>query len=302
VGELHLAGARAIDSAALDALRRHRGRSSEPYLVSALFRDPLFRDAIRDAVDRAWGNVLVRSVLIHQKPQVWFYCRGRRGRCSCELGDALVVYRERLRRGQARSQAVLCQAKKWVGPERGRVEADPVQYALYAHWPPFAIRGGPRRTIRLPPGDYGRVLGLVDAYTPGDVPRVSPRRPTYPACSVEATKPWVPTIGTLGRAIRGLVRFELGEPVENEFSAAVRDMILRVSRSSPGPTYGPRAPRGGRSARFGRAVTRTPDDDELDNALDWLLQHGPPGIEGEAALVDERGPMTVMVIDSEQGE
>jgi hypothetical protein len=69
MAELHLSGARAIDLAALDALRRHAGPSTEPHLVAAIFRDARFRTAIIDAVDDDWGPVRVRTVFVHQRPR-----------------------------------------------------------------------------------------------------------------------------------------------------------------------------------------------------------------------------------------
>src|SRR5581483_4842021 len=111
---MSLLSAAVIDEAALDALKRHHGRQAEPYLVAAIFRDHVFRRVIVDAVDGAWRAVSVRTVFVHQTPQVTFPCAVG----SCELGDALIVYRERLGPAQTRHQAVLFQAKKWPGAGR----------------------------------------------------------------------------------------------------------------------------------------------------------------------------------------
>jgi hypothetical protein len=206
---MKLRGADAIDAAALDSLRRHTGSKAEPHLVAAIFRDPRFGSAIVEAVDSEWQVVSVRTVFVHLTPKAIFSC----AKGACELGDALVVYRERLRVGQVRRQSVLLQAKIWKGINRGWVATDPDQHALYRHWSPFKIAGGPTREIRLPPGDYGRVLGLVPSSNPGDVPRVSPRRPTQPGC-IREDQPWSETMATLGKGIRGVVRFEVGEKVD----------------------------------------------------------------------------------------
>jgi hypothetical protein len=122
MAELRLRGAASIDAAALDALRRHRGPRTEPQLVAAIFRDEQFRRAIFDAVEaRLWRVVAVRTVFVHGRPLVSFSC----ARGFCELGDALVVYRERLGVGQRRRQGVFFQAKMWRGNGRSWVEADP---------------------------------------------------------------------------------------------------------------------------------------------------------------------------------
>jgi hypothetical protein len=294
MAEIHLSGARAIDLAALAALRQHGGRRTEPHLVAAIFRDPKFLQAIIGAVDPAWGAARVNSVFVHQKPQVKFSCCGAPRRC--ELGDALVVYRERLRPGQVRRQAMLFQAKMWDGLERGGVITDPDQHALYGHWPPFTIAGGPAGEIRLPPGDYARVLGLTDTATSGDVPRVSPRRPVQPGC-VRETLPWQDTMGTLGRAIRGLVRFDVGEVVREGWATAVGDMIARVGPASPGGTYRPVGHRGrsvSRPPTSGRATM--PEVDALDSLLDSTFSVPPPD---EPLEPSEEGnqPLSILVID-----
>jgi hypothetical protein len=165
VAEMKLSGSEAVDAAALGSLRRHKGSKAEPYLVAAIFRDPKFRTAVVNAVEPTWRPVAVRTVFVHLTPKVTFSCASG----PCELGDALVVYRERLRQGQRRRQAVLFKAKVWNGNGRDWVKTDPDQHALYRHWPPFRIAGGPAPEIRLPPGDYGRVLGVV--------PRFKRRRP-----------------------------------------------------------------------------------------------------------------------------
>jgi len=251
---MKVSGADLIDAAALDALRDHTGSNAEPHLVAATFRDGRFRQTIRDAVDSRWRVANVRTVFVHQKPKVTFSC----AKGDCELGDALVVYRERLRVGQTRKQAVLFQAKIWKGNVRSWVATDPDQHALYRHWPPFKIAGGPPQEIRLPPGDYGRVLGLAASASPHDVPRVSPRRPTQPDC-IREPHPWSETMGTLGRAIRGVVRFEVGEKVGGDWATAVADMVQRVGPTSAGATFPP-GPRGGVTGR--RSSARTTSDTE----------------------------------------
>jgi hypothetical protein len=65
MGEIDLAGAAAIDAATLDALRRHSGQE-EPYLVAAIFRDQVFRNAIVKAVATSWRSFRVHTVFIHR--------------------------------------------------------------------------------------------------------------------------------------------------------------------------------------------------------------------------------------------
>lgn len=265
MAEIHLAGARAIDAAVRDAIRRHKGPTNEPHLIAAIFRNHRFRKAIIDAIDPLWQAVRAHTVFVHQKPMVEFTCDV--GIHQCELGDGLVVYRERLRAGQLRHQAVLFQAKRWVGAERRWVKLDPDQHALYRHWPPFTIAGGPPGEIRLPPGDYGRVLGLTARWGTNDVPRVSTRRPTEPGCAIEHPV-WEETIGTIGRAIRGVVRFEVGERVQGAWETVVADAIRRVSLSSPGQTF-PEGPRGGSAERGDVPPSdATEVDDQVDNLFD----------------------------------
>lgn len=295
MAELRLPGAASIDAAALDALRRHRGPRTEPQLVAAIFRDERFRRAIIDAVEPLWRLVAVRTVFVHGRPLVSFSC----AHGSCELGDALVVYRERLGVGQRRRQGVLLQAKMWRGNGRSWVETDPDQHALYRHWPAFTIQGGPTRELRLPPGDYGRVLALAEGATAVDGPRVSPRRPPEPGCTREEPC-GSETLGTLGRAIRGVVRFELGERVEADWAVVIGDMIKRVGPSSPGATF-PAGPRGGSTVRESgsRAASETEADDIA--ALDELLDHAsdlPP--EDEATFDREERPLSILLIDVEE--
>ena len=298
---MNLLDADAIDAAALDSLRRHTGSRAEPHLVAAIFRDPTFRSAIINAIDARWRAVSVRTVFVHLTPKVTFSC----AHGACELGDALVVYRERLGPGQTRRQAVLFQAKIYAGSVRGWVVTDPDQHALYRHWPPFKIAGGPVHEIRLPPGDYGRVLGLARATTATDIPRVSPRRLTQPGCSREDPC-GSETMGTLGRAIRGLVRFEVGERVDGGWATAVADMVKRVGRASAGPTF-PSGPRGGATSRR-RQVTTPAGDGEDETAdpvaqLDALMDGAsdlPP--ESEVVFDDGDSPLSVLLIDSEERE
>jgi hypothetical protein len=296
MGEIHLAGARSVDEAALWALRAHAGTRDEPNLVAAIFRSARFRKSIVDALDARWQAIRVSTVFIHKRPLVEFGCGGETR--SCELGDALVVYRERLRPGQVRIQAVLLQAKLWDRFERASVSTDSDQHALYRHWPPFRIAAGPRRTIHLPPGDYGRVLGLSSSWRADDVPRVSPRRPTEPGCALERGT-WSATIGTLGRALRGLIRFELGERVWGDWEVAVSDVIQRVAPASPGTSFPP-GPRGGATRR------RTRSSSAKDKSLEWLMSsiisREPPASD-EGALEDEdERPMSILLIDAAELE
>ncbi|MGH3430489.1 MAG: hypothetical protein ACRDQZ_23465 [Mycobacteriales bacterium] len=282
MAEMSLRGARDIDRAALVSLRGYGGPRTEPHLVAAIFRDPRLRQAIISAVDPRWQRVRVHTVFVHVRPRVSYSCDGVTRRC--ELGDAFILYRERLRTGQMRRQAVLFQAKRWSGPERNWVNTDPDQHALYQHWPPFQIAGGPSVEIRLPPGDYGRVLGL-DARLQPDVPRVSPRRPTEPGCTRNA-HPWMDTIGTLGRAVRGVIRFQVGECVEGDWAIAVGDIIWRVGRACPGPTY-PSGSRGGATAR--RSLSSI---DDMFDGIDDL----PP--EEDDDLGGDEGPLSMLLIDA----
>jgi len=298
VGEIDLRGAEVIDRAALDALARYTGRTEEPYLVAAIFRDHNFRQAIVNAVDSRWRVVHVTTVFIHKKPMVTFACGGTDS--TCELRDALVVYREELRTGQRRAQAMLYQAKKWAGGGRGWVQGDEDQHALYRHWPPFEINGGQAGTISLPPGDYGRVLGITESSSPGDVPRVSPRRPTEPWCRIEEEKPWVQVLGTLGRSVREIVRFAFGEPVTGYWALAVSDMLsLRVGGASPGRSYGRTTARGGTAgrgplARLAALAAVVAAEEEFHTLVDDLDE--PP--DDRAAEEFEAAPLSVLIIDA----
>jgi hypothetical protein len=299
MADMKLTGSDAIDAAVLDSLRRHAGRKTEPHLVAAIFRDLAFRSAIVKAVEPEWHAVNVRTVFVHATPKVTFSC----AKASCELGDALVVYRERLGVGQRRRQAVLFQAKIWKGNGRSWVATVPDQHALYRHWPPFKILGGPPQEIRLPPGDYGRVLGLTSNFQTQDVPRVSPRRPTRPGCVREA-HPWSETMGTLGKAIRGVVRFEVGERVDGDWATAVADMVGRVGPTSAGKTFPP-VPRGGSSGRRRAARASTDADvveapapvDELDALLDGASDLPP---EEDVTFDEGERPLSILLIDIER--
>jgi hypothetical protein len=155
--------------------------------------------------------------------------------------------------------------------------------------------------IFLPPGDYGRVLGLVETHAASDVPRVSPRRRTRPRCTVDTNPLWVSLGGTLGRAIRNVVRFEFGERVEQAWATAVSDIIGRASSSLPGATFGPPAPRGGFAERGGQAAEEASGigGGEIDRWIDAALSEGGPPNDDQALASDENvGPFSVLVIDS----
>ncbi len=306
MAELELKGAMSIDRAVLRSLKRYAALCpllpmDEPYLVAAIFRDGGFRNAIVNAVQQPGYGVKVETVFIHKKPMVSFSYQTPKGsKGACELGDALVVYREQLRVGQKRTQAVLFQAKIWKGSGRRWVGTDRHQLALYRHWPPFKIAGSPNGEIRLPPGDFGRVLGLVRTWNARDIPRVSPRHPTQPGC-IRDCHPRSETIGTLGRAIRGLVRFEVGEKVDGDWEEAVKDMIVRVAPASAGKTF-PLGSRGGSAERHS-AAQESADPDPVDDAdpadeLDALLDHAldfPP--ENEVTFDDGDRPLSILLID-----
>jgi hypothetical protein len=297
MAEMGLHGSARVDAAAVASLERHNGIRTEPQLVAAVFRDPAFRTAIADAIDTRWISIRVRTVFIHQRPRIRYVCGMEERRC--ELGDALIVYRERLRDRQVRRQAVLLQAKVWAGMERGWVFTDPEQHALYRHWPPFRIEGGLPRNLAVGPGDYGRVLALDGRKRYPDVPRVSPRRPTEPGCTVDGG-PWIDTTGSLGRAIRGIVRFAVGERVEGDWATAVLDMIRRVGHDSPGPSYPP-GPRGGASGRSSeapsQAAARENEDSvaEIDRFFDGMDALPP---EDQAEFSDDDRPLSMMLIES----
>lgn len=212
--------------------------------MAAIFRDPGFCGALKSALmgSGLGYTVRVRTGLIHSKPMVTFSCTGRRKRC--ELGDGAVIYRERLRVGQARTQAVVFQAKKWLPRER-RVATDPKQWALYKHWPPFEIQGThrPRTPIRLPPGDYGRVLGIRASSKAADTPKVSRAIATQPHCVVGGVHR-EPLVRNIGVVLRDLIRFEAGERVAGEWARVVEDIIGRVFPSSVSPSFSPPGPRG----------------------------------------------------------
>jgi hypothetical protein len=186
------------------------------------------------------------------------------------------------------------------GTGREWVEADRVQQALYLHWPPFTITGRPGSAIRLPPGDHGRVIGLADTLFSADVPRVSPRQPTRPNCIVEPSHPWVRTGGTIGRAIRGVVRFDVGERVRGTWAEVITDLLSRVAISPPGRSYGSASPRGraaGRGPASGVAVEAS-SEERVSGLIESLLSESPPQDPDErAGLTDDRGPMTVLIID-----
>ena len=171
---------------------------------------------------------------------VEFDCGGARR--TCELGDTFVVYRERISRSQVRSQALALQAKTWSGANRSQVEATPEQWALYQHWPRFSM--GLIRPVSLPPGDYGRMLGIGSAVQRAETPLVSHRVPTAPGCQIPSGKPKVAVSRSLGWVVGDMLRFGTGERVDGQWARVSTQVIRHVGTALVGPTFWPPGPRG----------------------------------------------------------
>jgi hypothetical protein len=110
-------------------------------------------------------------------------------------------------------------------------------------------------------------------------------------------------MGTLGRAIRGVVRFEVGEKIDGDWAAAVADMVQRVGPTSAGATFPP-GPRGGVTGR--RSSARTSDTEAVEQndpvaVLDALLDGAsdlPP--ENDVTFEDGEGPLSFLLVDVEE--
>jgi hypothetical protein len=305
----------AINRAVRDALTAHSNTKqpqTEPHLVAAVFRNPKVIAAIIDGLRAQGYRARVRSVFIHGKPMVEFECAGVK-QPPCELGDAFVVYRERLRQGQARSQAVLIQAKMWKGANRTHVDASRIQWALYQHWPPFEVLTSSLR-LSLPPGDYGRMVGIRAAKPRAETPRVSHRIPTLPGCAVPSRKPRIAVPRSLGWLIADILRFGSGERVDGPWALLTAYLIRAVGTSLVGPTFQPPGRRGvlvfaelpldpvedsdGFPAQVLGEVT-VPD--EIDDLLDRLIAaagDAPPDGSDTQTLDGDFG-FTFVVIDSD---
>jgi hypothetical protein len=112
-------------------------------------------------------------------------------------------------------------------------------------------------------------------------------------------------MGTLGRAIRGLVRFELGERVDGDWAVTVADMIKRVGPTGAGGSF-PSGPRGGATARRPsetssldrrETVERETAVRELDALVDGVSGLPP---ENDADLDADDRPLSVLLIDVEE--
>lgn len=260
--------------------------AQEPYLVAAIFRDQQVVDALVQGLGAAGFRARVYSVFTHVRPKVRFNCPAER---RCELGDAMVLYREQLAPGHRRRQALVFQAKEWDASRR-LVKTDSDQWSLYRYWPTFSIIGGARNIV-LGPGDHGRMLGLGKKLSPAANPRVSRRISTVPGCALHHPSPSIGLDRTLGRVLAGLMRFSSGERVDNEWARLAWHILRNVFPRCPGKTY----PVGNRGVAS-RYVAR------IDDGMDILLcLDGPPKPPVSAADVEGDGFVAV-VIDAAAGE
>jgi hypothetical protein len=246
MAELHLSGARAIDLAALDALRRkpaHR-QSRIWSRQSSVTRDFAQRSLMQSTTTGGRFACGLSSSI-----------RGLRSASPAGEGRRTAANWEMLWSSIASAYGLARRARKRCSfkPSAGTVNSGIGQRRTLCSMRSIGT-GHPFSSLAVLAASSDSHQATMAVFSASQRlriqeigPRVSPRRPTRPGCTVDASS-WSNTLGTLGRAIRGIVRFEVGETSRNDWSTAITDIFSRVARATPGKTFPP-GPRGGAAQR-----------------------------------------------------